>query len=289
MSRQMILNAFLMGVGHHEAAWRLPESRPLDNREVAHYQGLAVLAERGLMDSVFFADSPSLMSSVARRPAETLEPTLLLAAMAAVTERVGLVATASTTYEEPYNLARRFATLDTISGGRAGWNVVTTAAADAAANFGHETQPSHAARYERAEEFLEVVQALWDSWDDDAVLADKARGVYADPERVRPIGHRGTHFSVQGALTVPGARKGGRSSCRPGRPGRASRWRRPTPRRCSRPSRRSRTPRGSTARSRTRRPRRAGTRACSRSCPDWCRSSAAPRTRRAASSATSTT
>ena len=131
MSRQLNLNAFLMSTGHHEASWRLPESDPYAAANVAHYQELARIAERGRLDSVFFADSPSLFSNPARRPAETLEPTLLLAAMAVVTERIGLVATASTTYEAPYNLARRFASLDAISNGRAGWNVVTTAALDA--------------------------------------------------------------------------------------------------------------------------------------------------------------
>ena len=126
MSRQLNLNAFLMSTGHHEASWRLPESDPYAAADVAHYQELARIAERGRLDSVFFADSPSIFSNPARRPAETLEPTILLAAMAAVTERIGLVATASTTYESPYNLARRFASLDAISHGRAGWNVVTT-------------------------------------------------------------------------------------------------------------------------------------------------------------------
>ena len=149
-SRQLVLNAFLMGVGHHEAAWRLPESDPFANTEVGHYQHLARIAERGRLDSVFFADSPSLMSNPARRPAEAIDPTILLAAMAAVTERIGLIATASTTYDEPYNVARRFASLDTVSHGRAGWNVVTSAAEDAGANFGYDTIPGHAARYKRA-------------------------------------------------------------------------------------------------------------------------------------------
>jgi FMN-dependent oxidoreductase (nitrilotriacetate monooxygenase family) len=202
MHRQMVLNAFLMGVGHHEAAWRLPESNPHANVDLAHYQHLARTAEAGRMDSVFFADSPSLMSSPARRPAEALDPTLLLAAMSAVTEQVGLIATASTTYEEPFNLARKFASLDHLSGGRAGWNIVTTAAADAAANFGLETMPTHAARYERAREFIEVVLRLWASWDEDAVVADKVAGIYADPQRVRPIDHVGGQFSVRGPLNV---------------------------------------------------------------------------------------
>jgi FMN-dependent oxidoreductase (nitrilotriacetate monooxygenase family) len=200
--RQLHLNAFLMSVGHHEASWRLPESDPFASSEVGHYQDLARIAERGLMDSVFFADSPSLMSNPARRPAEALEPTLLLAAMAAVTERIGLIATGSTTYDEPYNVARRFASLDTISHGRAGWNVVTSAAEDAGANFGFETIPGHATRYARAQEFLEVVTGLWAGWEPDAVVADKAAGVYADPSKIRPLEHHGEHFSVRGPLNV---------------------------------------------------------------------------------------
>jgi FMN-dependent oxidoreductase (nitrilotriacetate monooxygenase family) len=202
MTKQLNLNAFLMSTGHHEASWRLPESDPAAAVDVAHYQELARIAERGKLDSVFFADSPSLFNHPARRPPQTLEPTLLLAAMAVVTERIGLVATASTTYEEPYNLARRFASLDVISQGRAGWNVVTTAALDAGANFGFETTPTHAERYDRANEFLEVVLGLWDGWDDDALVGDQSRGVHTDPARIRTLDHRGTHFSVQGPLTV---------------------------------------------------------------------------------------
>ena len=202
MSRKLTLNAFLMSTGHHEASWRLPESDPHAATDVAHYQHLARVAERGAMDSVFFADSPSLMTNPARRPPQTLEPTVLLAAMAAVTERVGLVATASTTYEEPYNLARRFASLDALSGGRAGWNVVTTAALDAGVNFGFDGTPTHAERYARADEFVRVVLGLWDGWEDDAEVADKASGVHTDPTRVHPLEHRGEHFSVRGPLTV---------------------------------------------------------------------------------------
>lgn len=207
-NRQLHLNAFLMGVGHHEAAWRLPESKPRDAAEVAHYQQLARTAERGLMDSVFFADSPSMMSNPARRPAETLDPTLLLAAMAVVTERIGLIATGSTTYEEPYNVARKFASLDAISHGRAGWNVVTTADENAGANFGHETIPEHAARYARAQEFLEVVTGLWAAWEPDAVVADKAAGVYADPSKVHTLDHVGEHFRVRGPLNVSRSAQG---------------------------------------------------------------------------------
>lgn len=208
MSKHLVLNAFLMSTGHHEASWRLPGSDPAASREVAHYQQLARTAERGLLDSVFFADSPSIMSDPARRPAEQIDPTLLLAAMAVVTERIGLIATASTTYQEPYNLARTFASLDAISHGRAGWNVVTSADLNAGANFGFEVAPGHAERYHRAEEFLDVVLGLWGGWEEDAVLADKAAGVYADPAKVRPLDHVGEHFRVRGPLNVGRSRQG---------------------------------------------------------------------------------
>ncbi len=208
MTRQLRLNAFLMSTGHHEASWRLPESNPTSNTDVAHYVRLAQTAERGQLDSVFFADSPALLSDVGRRPAGSLEPTVLLTAMAMATSRVGLIGTASTSYNDPYNLARRFASLDHISGGRAGWNIVTTATLDAARNFGLDEQPAHADRYRRADEFVDVAIKLWDSWDDDAVLADKEAGVWGDNDRVHPVGHVGTHFRVAGALNLPRSPQG---------------------------------------------------------------------------------
>ncbi len=206
--RTLHLNAFLMSTGHHEASWRLPESDPNANTKVAHYQQLARIAERGKLDSIFFADSPVLFGEVGRRPAGKLEPTVLLTAIAGATEKIGLIATASTTYNEPFNLARRFASVDWVSGGRAGWNVVTTAGPDAARNFGVDDQPAHAVRYERAAEFIEVAQKLWDSWDDDAIVADKAEGVWGDAGRIRTIDHEGKHFRVRGPLNVPRSPQG---------------------------------------------------------------------------------
>jgi len=206
--RPLHLNAFLMSVGHHEASWRLPESDPYASWNVRHFQELARIAERGKLDSVFFADSPVLQGDPGRRPAGRLEPTVLLTALAAVTERIGLIATASTSYNEPYNLARRFASVDHVSGGRAGWNIVTTAGADAARNFGLDDVPPHRDRYERATEFLEVALKLWDSWADDAVVADKAAGVHADAAKVRRIDHRGRFFRVDGPLNVPRSPQG---------------------------------------------------------------------------------
>ncbi|AOY72123.1 monooxygenase [Arthrobacter sp. ZXY-2] len=206
--RQLHLNAFLMSTGHHEASWRLPESDPLASTRIEHYQNLARTAERGKLDSIFFADSPVLFGEVGRRPAGKLEPTVLLTAIAGATQKIGLIATASTTYNEPFNLARRFASVDWVSGGRAGWNVVTTAGPDAARNFGVDDQPAHAVRYERAAEFIDVAQKLWDSWEDDAVPADKAAGVWGDSTRIRAIEHEGKHFRVRGPLNVPRSPQG---------------------------------------------------------------------------------
>ncbi|MEU5184546.1 LLM class flavin-dependent oxidoreductase [Streptomyces longwoodensis] len=203
MPRQLHLNAFLMTTGHHEASWRLPESDPSAHVDLAHYVRLARTAERGTFDSLFLADGPQLWSSVAQRPAGALEPLTLLTALATATEHIGLIATASTSYNSPYNLARKFASLDIISGGRAGWNIVTTAGAEAARNFGLDAEPAHAERYARAAEFLDVALKLWDSWEDDAIVADKAAGVWGDDTKIHPPRHRGKYFSVEGALNVP--------------------------------------------------------------------------------------
>jgi FMN-dependent oxidoreductase (nitrilotriacetate monooxygenase family) len=201
--RQLHFNLFLHDTGHHEASWRLPESDPYANLSLTAHQHLAKVAEEAKFDSVFLADSPVLWSDPGRRPSGKLEPTLLLAALVATTSRIGLIATASTSYNEPYNLARRFASLDHLSGGRAGWNIVTTAGAVAARNFGLDDQPLHKTRYERADEFLEVSTKLWDSWADDAIVADKESGIHARSDRVRGINHRGTFFRVDGPLNLP--------------------------------------------------------------------------------------
>ncbi|MEU5694998.1 LLM class flavin-dependent oxidoreductase [Actinosynnema sp. NPDC020468] len=200
---QLHLNLFLHDTGHHEASWRLPESDPHGHLSIAYHERLARTAEAALFDSVFLADAPVLWGHVGRRPSGTLEPTVLLTALARATSRIGLIATASTTYNEPFNLARRFSSLDHVSGGRAGWNIVTTAGDEAARNFGLEGQPAHVDRYERADEFLTVAKKLWDSWDDDAIVADKDRGVHAEAARVRAIDHEGPHFRVRGPLNVP--------------------------------------------------------------------------------------
>jgi FMN-dependent oxidoreductase (nitrilotriacetate monooxygenase family) len=203
MTRQLHLNAFLMGTGHHEASWRLPESDPVATTSVAHFQRLAQIAERGTFDSLFLADGPVMFGNVAQRPSGVIEPLTLLTALALVTEHVGLIATASTSYNSPYNLARRFSALDHVSNGRAGWNIVTTAGVDAARNFGVDEQPLHAERYARAAEFIDVTLKLWDSWEDDVVIADKGAGVWGDNAKIHPADHRGKYFSVAGALNSP--------------------------------------------------------------------------------------
>jgi N-acetyl-S-(2-succino)cysteine monooxygenase len=202
-TRKLHLNAFLMPLGHHEAAWRVPESDPSAGWRLDHYIELAQTAERGKFDSIFFADGPSLQGDVRHRPAGWLDPLVLLPALAGVTKRIGLIATASTTYNEPYNLARKFASIDHISGGRAGWNIVTTAGKDAAQNFGLDDVPAHRERYERAAEFVEVAQKLWDSWEDDFLVADKASGAFADGEKIHRVDYNGKFFRVRGPLNVP--------------------------------------------------------------------------------------
>ncbi|MFD3839631.1 LLM class flavin-dependent oxidoreductase [Streptomyces sp. NPDC058642] len=208
MTRQLHLNAFLMNTGHHEASWRLPESDPYAHVELDHYVRLAKSAERGTFDSLFLADGPQLWGNIAQRPAGALEPLTLLTALATATEHIGLIATASTSYNSPYNLARKFASLDIISGGRAGWNIVTTAGAEAARNFGLDAEPAHAERYARAAEFLDVALKLWDSWEDDAIVGDKSAGVWGDDGKIHPPRHQGTYFSVEGALNVPRSPQG---------------------------------------------------------------------------------
>lgn len=203
MTRQLHLNAFLMGVGHHEAAWRHERTDVRNLTDVKHFQRLAQVAERGKLDSVFFADGLAVGPRVKHNTQAIFEPITLLTAMATVTEHVGLIATATTGYIEPYTLARSFASLDHISGGRAGWNIVTSAGEDEAANFGVEGIPDHAGRYRRAAEFVDVATELWDSWEDDALVLDESTGIFADPDRVHRIDHDGEHFTVRGPLNSP--------------------------------------------------------------------------------------
>lgn len=203
MKRQMHLNLFIHSRGHHEASWRHPAASSLALSDVRYYQALAQRAEAGLFDAIFLADQLALGDDVAHGPRTALEPLTLLAALAVSTSRIGLIATASTTYTEPFNLARQFASLDHISRGRIGWNIVTSWLASAARNYGGVSQVSHAERYARAEEFMTVVKGLWDSWAADAELDDRVAGRYADPSRIRPLNHEGAHYRVAGPLNLP--------------------------------------------------------------------------------------
>ncbi|MBD2870556.1 LLM class flavin-dependent oxidoreductase [Paenibacillus arenilitoris] len=206
--RHMHLNLFLMNTGHHEASWRHPDTSPRRITELDYYCEIGRIAERGKLDSLFLADTYVLPVTVRHKVLHGLEPFTLLAAIAAVTSRIGLIGTASTTYNDPFHIARKFASLDHISGGRTGWNIVTTASESAAYNFGDRALPDHAQRYRRADEFVEVVKALWDSWEDGALVADKDSGVYADMDKIHPLAHKGAFFSVQGPLNVPRAPQG---------------------------------------------------------------------------------
>ncbi len=203
MSRQLHLNLFIHSRGHHEASWRHPASSPLALTDIRYYQDLAQRAEAGLFDSIFLADQLALGNDAAQAARTWLEPVTVLAAVAVATSRIGLIATCSTTYTEPFNLARQFGSLDHISNGRVGWNIVTSWLATAADNFGGEGQLSHAERYARAEEYMAVVTALWDSWAADAVVDDRAGGRYAKPDRIRPINHKGKYYQVAGPLNLP--------------------------------------------------------------------------------------
>jgi FMN-dependent oxidoreductase (nitrilotriacetate monooxygenase family) len=207
VTRQLHLNLFIHSRGHHEASWRHPASSPLPLTDIRYYQDLAQRAEAALFDSIFLADQLALGDDASQAARTWLEPVTMLAAMAVATSRIGLIATCSTTYTEPFNLARQFGSLDHISNGRIGWNIVTSWLVTAAANFGSAGQGtgqvSHADRYARGEEFMTVVKALWDSWAADAVIDDRARGRYARPDRIRPINHKGEHYQVAGPLNLP--------------------------------------------------------------------------------------
>ena len=205
--RAMHLGAFLFNLGNHAAAWRHPGTPPDGLMDLRFYAGLAQTAERGLFDFVFHSDGVGINDTYAEVVAHTVtirpEPTVLLGALAAVTERIGLAATVSTTYNEPYPVARRIATLDHLSGGRAALNVVTSSTDQEARNHGRDMHMEHGERYRRAAEFVATLRGLWDSWEDGAVVADQASGRFADPARIHHLDHDGPHFSVRGPLNVP--------------------------------------------------------------------------------------
>lgn len=206
--RMMHLGLFLFGTGHHFAGWRYPGARADGAVDIAFLQQVAAALEKGKFDFLFLGDRMATAEGYHPSTIARLEPFTLLANLAAVTRRIGLVATASTTYGEPYTLARQLASLDHVSGGRAAWNIVTTGDERTAANFGKAENMEHALRYERAQEFVQVVKGLWDSWEDDAFPRDPVSGVFADPHKMHTLDHRGAHFSVRGPLNVPRAPQG---------------------------------------------------------------------------------
>lgn len=207
--RQMKLGAFLPPPGHHIAAWRHPEGRADGGLDIEHYTSLARTAERGRFDFIFLSDGLGVRTHY--KDEEELshwgrivhfEPITLLSALSMVTRRIGLTATASTTYNEPFHVARKFASLDFLSHGRAGWNIVTSVTDVEAQNFNLDHQPDHTTRYRRAREFMRVVTGLWDSWEDDAFLYDKAESRYFDPAKLHILRHQGEFFAVRGPLNV---------------------------------------------------------------------------------------
>ncbi|MFZ4285811.1 LLM class flavin-dependent oxidoreductase [Variovorax sp. HJSM1_2] len=214
-SGTLSLGAFLYPTGHHIAAWRHPDSPAGAGVNFKHYAALAQAAEAAKFDLVFLADGVGtrgddvdFLSRTAHSYQAQFEPITLLSALSSVTERIGLVATASTSFNEPYHVARKFASLDHLSGGRAGWNLVTSSSAHEARNFNREEHLAHADRYGRASEFADVVAALWNSWEDDAFSVDKAAGRFYNPAKRHVPHHKGEHFSVQGPLNVPRSPQG---------------------------------------------------------------------------------
>lgn len=209
------LGAFLYPTGHHVAAWRHPHALADAGSNFRHYVQLAQAAEAAKFDLVFLADGSGtrgdnvdFLSRTAHSYVAQFEPLTLLSALAAVTERIGLVGTASTTFNEPYHIARKFASLDHISGGRAGWNLVTSSSEHEARNFNFDEHLAHAQRYARAAEFADVVSGLWDSWDEDAFVRDKAAGRFFEPSKRHVLNHRGEFFKVRGPLNVARAPQG---------------------------------------------------------------------------------
>jgi N-acetyl-S-(2-succino)cysteine monooxygenase len=207
MTRQMHLGLFIYPAGHHIAGWRHPAVDPHGIAGMDYYRQAARTAERGKFDLFFVGDMLAAREKDGRVIREgglnNIDSISITSAISAVTECLGLVATLSTTYNEPYYIAERFASLDHISNGRAGWNIITTANDDAAYNFGQKSHMEKTRRYERAKEFIDICTGLWDSWDDDAVVADPVRGQLIDPARIHPIDHHGEFFNVRGALELP--------------------------------------------------------------------------------------
>ncbi|GJE62347.1 LLM class flavin-dependent oxidoreductase [Methylobacterium trifolii] len=208
MTRRLHLNLFLMARGHHEAAWRHPDSVKHALTDLDLYIEAAAIAEAAKFDAVFLADALVASNNGAPGSTGTLEPLTVLSALAARTRRIGLIGTASTTYSLPYTLARQFASLDHLSQGRAGWNIVTSWLPLAGANYGLAEDVSHSDRYAIAEEFVEAVDALWRSFPADAILDDRESGRFVDPSRVKPVNYAGSHVRTRGPLNVPASPQG---------------------------------------------------------------------------------
>ncbi len=206
-SRYLRLGAFMRPITIHTGAWRFPGARADANFDIKEIVRLAKKLEEGRFDAFFMADHLAVlnmpMEALKRSGTVTsFEPMTLLSALSMVTDHLGLVATGSTTYDVPYHVARRFSSLDHLSGGRAGWNVVTTSNPDASKNFGMDDQMEHAERYRRAREFVDVVTGLWDSWEDDAFIRDQESGIFFDPDKLHVLDHKGPHLSVRGPLNI---------------------------------------------------------------------------------------
>lgn len=208
-SAEMRLCLFINPTGHHQAAWRHPDADADAGINFDHYKRMVQMAEEAKFDAVFLADNlcvragpPEFIARVAQYVAN-FEPLTLLSALSAVTSRIGLIATASTSFNEPFHVARKFASLDHLSKGRAGWNIVTSGMEVEALNFNRDQHYEHDYRYEIAKEFVEVVFGLWDSWDDDAFIRDKANGIFSDKNKVHVLNHQGEHFKVRGPLNIP--------------------------------------------------------------------------------------
>ena len=200
-SRQMHLGVYAVGSGNHIAGWRHPGATT-SGEDLEAFKLIAASAERGKLDFIFVGDNLAFLFEGHPGQMLRLEPTSLMSALAGATSHIGLIGTASTTYSEPFNIARQFASIDHISGGRVGWNVVTTTTTEAAANFGDIELGDHELRFERATEFVEVVLGLWDSWEDDARILNKETGQYYDRSKVHVLDHKGKHFSVKGPLNI---------------------------------------------------------------------------------------
>jgi FMN-dependent oxidoreductase (nitrilotriacetate monooxygenase family) len=200
--RQLKLGHMIEGAGRTWTDWRHPDAEPGASTSFPYYKKRAELAEAAKFDFIFIADSLFITETSSPHYLNRFEPITLLSALAAATSHIGLVATVTASYTEPFNLARQFASLDHLSGGRAGWNVVTSWLDGTAANFSKKEHLDHAERYRRADEFVEVVRGLWDSWEDDALVHDKASGVFFDRAKLHPLNHEGAHFSVRGPLNI---------------------------------------------------------------------------------------